>query len=131
VCRHQIAAGLLLTAAGHGAMLGITEHTGWARLAPGLVVAGAGVGLLNAALARLAVESVPADRVGMGSGAGNTARYIGGSTGVAAVVAIATTTGSGSPAHALAHGANLALAATALAAVAGAIVALTIRFDDV
>lgn len=128
--RHQVAAGLLLTATGHLAMLGLTEHTGWWRLAPGLVVAGAGVGLLNAALARLAVESAPAGRAGMGSGAGNTARYIGGSMGVAVVVAIATTTGSGNPAHALAHGANVALAVTAAVAVAGAVMALAIRSDE-
>lgn len=128
--RHQVAAGLLLTAAGHLAMLGLTEHTGWGRLAPGLVVAGAGVGLLNAALARLAVESVPAGRAGMGSGAGNTARYIGGSIGVAVVVAIATTAGPGSPAHALARGADVALAVTAAVAMAGAITALAIRFDE-
>jgi hypothetical protein len=128
--RHQIAMGLLLTAAGHGAMLGLTEHTGWGRLAPGLVVSGAGVGLLNAALARLAVESVPPDRVGMGAGAGNTARYVGGSMGVAVVVAIATTTGSGAPAHALAQGANVALAVTAAVAVAGSVTALLIRFDE-
>jgi predicted small integral membrane protein len=128
--RHQVAAGLLLTAAGHLAMLGLTEHTGWWRLAPGLVVAGTGVGLLNGALARLAVESVPAGRAGMGSGAGNTARYIGGSMGVAVVAAIATTARSGSPAHALARGADVALAVTAAVAVAGAIVALAIRSDE-
>jgi len=39
-------------------------------------VAGIGSGVANAALGGLAVESVPPDRAGMGSGANNTARYL-------------------------------------------------------
>jgi MFS family permease len=47
------------------------------------VVTGVGAGLANAANARLAIESVPPQRAGMGSGAANTARYVGSSVGVA------------------------------------------------
>lgn len=104
--RQVIVAGLLLCAVGDLMMLGMT---GWGRLAPGLVIGGVGAGLLNAALARLAVESVPPERMAMGSGANNTARYIGASVGVAAVVAIVA-----------AAGANAALLACAAIAAAGA-----------
>ncbi|WP_370375147.1 hypothetical protein [Streptomyces laculatispora] len=54
-------------------------------------MSGIGSGLLNAALPRLAVESVEPERAAMGSGADNTARYIGSSAGVAVTIAIATT----------------------------------------
>jgi predicted MFS family arabinose efflux permease len=125
--RHQVAAGLLLCAAGEVAMLGLTEVTPWWRLVPGLVVSGVGSGLLNAALARLAVGSVPADRSGMGSGANNTARYIGASIGTAMVVVVATAHPMRDPAHALARGADLALLLSAAFALAGAALAVLLR----
>ncbi|WP_406207324.1 MFS transporter [Kitasatospora sp. NBC_01560] len=89
----QLAAGLLLCAAGQAGLYGLAPDTPWARLVPGLVVAGIGSGILNAALARLAVSSVPPHRAAMGSGANNTARYLGSALGVAVTVALAT------PAH--------------------------------
>ncbi|MET9589522.1 MFS transporter [Streptomyces sp. NPDC006516] len=116
--RHQLAAGLALHAAALLPMLGTLNGTGgagtsvWARLIPALVVAGAGSGLLNAALPRLAVESVPPERAAMGSGANNTARYLGSSAGVALTIAVATT-----PAGA--DGAILLSVAMAVAATAG------------
>ncbi|RAH96773.1 MFS transporter [Acuticoccus sediminis] len=51
-------------------------------LLPGLFLAGAANGVLNAALGRQAVATVPADRVAMGSGANNTARYLGSAIGI-------------------------------------------------
>ncbi|MEU8698043.1 MFS transporter [Streptomyces sp. NPDC048680] len=95
--RHQLAVGFALHAVAVLSLLGTlgaTAHPGpavWLRLVPALVVSGAGSGLLNAALPRLAVESVPPERAAMGSGANNTARYIGSSAGVAVTIAIATT----------------------------------------
>ncbi|MFF6843736.1 MFS transporter [Streptomyces tanashiensis] len=84
---HQLAVGFALSAAGVLALLGGLEGP-WPRLLPGLLVAGAGSGLLNAALPRLAVDSVPPERAAMGSGANNTARYIGSSAGVALTLAL-------------------------------------------
>lgn len=116
--RHQLAAGFALHAVALLPMLGTLNGTGgagssvWARLIPALVVAGAGSGLLNAALPRLAVESVPPERAAMGSGANNTARYLGSSAGVALTIAVATT-----PAGA--DGAILLSVAMAVAATAG------------
>lgn len=88
---HQLALGFALSTAGVLALYGALEGAGWPRLLPGLIVAGAGSGLLNAALPRLAVDSVPRERAAMGSGANNTARYIGSSAGVALTLALATT----------------------------------------
>ncbi|MEU2679138.1 MFS transporter [Streptomyces sp. NPDC007107] len=111
--RHQLAAGFALHAVAVlpvlGALAGGAEPSVWARLIPALIVSGAGSGLINAALPRLAVESVPPDRAAMGSGANNTARYLGSSAGVAVTIAVATT-----PAGA--DGAVLLSAGTALVA---------------
>ncbi|MER7568590.1 MFS transporter [Streptomyces sp. NPDC097941] len=114
--RWQLAIGFLLHSAGVLTMLGSLDAGSWVRLLPGLVVAGVGSGLLNAALPLLAVESVPAGRAAMGSGAQQTFRYIGSCAGVALTIAIATSSGNG-----LAHGADLAmLVSAALALVAAA-----------
>ncbi|WP_051715660.1 MFS transporter [Streptomyces bikiniensis] len=88
---HQLTLGFVLSAAGVLTFLGALEnHAGAWRLLPGLLVAGTGSGLLNAALPRLAVDSVPPERAAMGSGANNTARYIGSSAGVALTLALTT-----------------------------------------
>ncbi|MFF0274741.1 MFS transporter [Streptomyces sp. NPDC004330] len=107
---YQLALGFALSAAGVLALLGGLEGPAgsWPRLLPGLLVAGAGSGLLNAALPRLAVDSVPPERAAMGSGANNTARYIGSSAGVALMLALATA------------GPDTAVLAAAALAVAGA-----------
>ncbi|MFJ9676632.1 MFS transporter [Streptomyces sp. NPDC101194] len=114
--RHQLAVGFVLHAVAVLSLLGTLDtastHIGaslWLRLLLALVVAGIGSGLLNAALPRLAVESVPPERAAMGSGANNTARYIGSSAGVALTIATAAT-GSG------ANGALLLSVALALVA---------------
>jgi MFS family permease len=86
----QLAAGLLVVAAGLAALAGLHPGDGLGRLLPGLVVAGLGSGVLNAALGRQAVSSVPAGRAGMGSGANNTARYLGSAVGVTIAAVLAT-----------------------------------------
>ncbi|MYR45819.1 MFS transporter, partial [Streptomyces sp. SID5910] len=91
--RHQLTVGFALHAAGALTMLGAVGAGSWTRLLPGLVVAGAGSGLLNAALPLLAVESVPAARAAMGSGAQQTFRYVGSCAGVALTIALATSSG--------------------------------------
>ncbi|WP_432114926.1 MFS transporter [Streptomyces sp. S1] len=112
---HQLALGFALSAAGVLTFLGALEnHAGAWRLFPGLLVAGAGSGLLNAALPRLAVDSVPPERAAMGSGANNTARYIGSSAGVSLTLALATA------------GPDAALAASAALALTGAVLALVL-----
>jgi MFS family permease len=116
----RVVIGLALVAAGEAALTGLGAGTSWTRLLPGLIVTGVGSGIANAALGRIAVESVPRHRAGMGSGANNTARYLGGAAGVALVVSIATGAGQ----DGLIAGWNsAALVSAALAAVGAAIVA--------
>jgi MFS family permease len=86
----RLAIGLALCAAGEVALTDLAAGGAWTRLVPGLVVAGVGSGIANAALGRLAVESVPHERAAVGSGANNTARYLGGAAGVALVVALSS-----------------------------------------
>ncbi len=107
---YQLTLGFALSAAGILALLGSIEGGPWPRLLPGLLLAGAGSGLLNAALPRLAVDSVPPERAAMGSGANNTARYIGSSAGVALTLAL----GPAGPDTALLVSAGLAAAGAAL-----------------
>jgi MFS family permease len=102
--RTRLLIGLALAAIGELALTGLGTGTSWTRLLPGLLVTGVGSGIVNAALGRIAVESVPRDRAGMGSGANNTARYLGGAAGAALIVSIASAGG----AHGLIHGWNIA-----------------------
>ncbi|MFI6656723.1 MFS transporter [Streptomyces sp. NPDC050523] len=120
--RHQLAVGFALHAAGVLTMLGALDAHSWPRLLPGFLIAGAGSGLLNAALPLLAVESVPSARAAMGSGAQQTFRYIGSCAGVALTIAIATSSGGG-----LAHGADIAMAVSAGLAAFAAGAALVLR----
>ena len=125
----RLAIGLSLVAVGEVALSGIGAGSPWSSLVPGLVVAGVGSGIANAALGRLAVESVHRDRAGMGSGANNTARYLGGAAGVAVVVAVVSAAGGGSgEATSLVHGWDVAtLACAALCATGALIAALAAR----
>ncbi|WP_329457713.1 MFS transporter [Streptomyces sp. NBC_01497] len=119
--RHQMAAGFVLHAVGVLSMLGAVGAASEARLLPGVFVAGLGSGLLNAALPRLSVESVPAERTAMGSGANNTARYIGSSAGVALTLALVTSAGT------TARGMDTAILVMAGVAVLGALLVLVLR----
>jgi MFS family permease len=119
--RHQLALGFALHAAGVLTMLGAIGAGSWLRLLPGFVISGVGSGLLNAALPLLAVESVPATRAAMGSGAQQTFRYIGSCAGVALTIALVTS--SGGPAR----GADIAIIVSAVLAALAAASVLVLR----
>lgn len=119
----RLVIGLALTAAGEIALTGLGSGASWARLLPGLFVAGLGSGIANASLGRIAVESVPHDRVGMGSGANNTARYLGGAAGVALVVTLASNGGE----NGLIHGWNVAALVSAGLCALGALIVASSR----
>ncbi|HEY2175008.1 MAG TPA: MFS transporter [Mycobacteriales bacterium] len=126
-----VAAGLLLTGLGEVALYGLRAGGGFAHLVPGLAVAGIGTGVVNAALAQLSVSSVPAGRAAMGSGANNTARYVGSALGVAVVVSVSTAADPGSStAQAFAAGGNHAALLTAALCVVGAAVVLLLHRRD-
>ena len=116
----RLAGGLCLAALGEVVLAGLDSGAGWTRLLPGLIVLGVGTGVANAALGRIAVESVPHGRAGMGSGANNTARYLGGAAGVALVVTITSTTGGGGLVNGFDHA---SLVSAGLSALGAAIVA--------
>jgi MFS family permease len=117
--------GFAVSAAGEFALAGLGVGSSWTRLLPGLVILGIGSGVVNASLGRLALESVPRDRAGMGSGANNTARYLGGAAGVALVVAIATS-GSAGPSGLLA-GWNTAVVVCGALCIVAALIAAASR----
>ena len=117
--------GFAISAAGEFALAGLGVGSSWTRLLPGLVILGVGSGFVNASLGRLALESVPRDRAGMGSGANNTARYLGGAAGVALVVALATSGGAG--ASGLLAGWNTAVVVCGALCIAAALVAAACR----
>ena len=80
--------GLLLVGSGLLLMRGLTGSSGWTALLAGFVVAGAGIGLVNPALASTAVGVVPPQRSGMASGINSTFRQVGIATGIAILGAI-------------------------------------------
>jgi MFS family permease len=123
--RAQMVAGLLGCAAGQLALVGLHPGDTVARLLPGLLLAGAANGILNAALGRQAVSSVPAQRAAMGSGANNTARYVGSAIGLA-LVTVTVTRGGRDPA-ALLHGWTAAVLLTSTFSLAGALIVLLAR----
>ncbi|MGY1650596.1 MFS transporter [Geodermatophilus sp. SYSU D01119] len=125
--RLLLAAGLALSAAGLAALAVLDADSTAVRLLPGLLVLGVGYGVANAALGREAVAHVPPERAGMGSGANNTARYLGAAVGATLVVLLVTAgTPAGTAAGLLAGWDAAALAGAALSA-AGALVVLALR----
>ncbi|PYE16865.1 putative MFS family arabinose efflux permease [Williamsia limnetica] len=125
--RVQLSLGLIGVAVGLLGLAGINEGSGWVRFLPGLVVAGIASGVVNAALGREAVASVPAGRGGMGSGANNTARYVGSAIGVTVVAVIATHPRTGSAARGLIEGWNVAAVVAAVISLIGGVAVLALH----
>lgn len=121
--RVQLVAGLVGVALGQAMLAGIDTHAGAGRLLPGLLVAGAASGVLNAALGRQAVASAPPGLASVGSGANNTARYLGAALGVTVVAVLA--------AHpdpvAMVAGWNVAVLVDAAVSIVGALLVLACR----
>ncbi len=86
--RFLLGGGLALTGAGLLLMRGLTPTSSWTALLAGFIVAGAGVGLVNPALASTAIGVVPPQRSGMASGINNTFRQVGIATGIAGLGAL-------------------------------------------
>lgn len=92
--RSQMAASLVLIGVGQLLVLGVDTTSGPARFLPGLLLAGVATGVLNAAMGRESVASVPPGQAGLGSGANNTARYLGSAVGVTIVSVVAAPVGA-------------------------------------
>jgi EmrB/QacA subfamily drug resistance transporter len=81
--RLLIGPGLVLVGIGLLLMRGLDASSSWTHLIPGLIVAGAGVGLVNPPLASTAIGVVAPQRAGMASGINSTFRQVGIATGIA------------------------------------------------
>ncbi|HUK68477.1 MAG TPA: MFS transporter [Streptosporangiaceae bacterium] len=81
--RLLIGPGLLVVGVGLLLMRGLDVGSSWTHVVPGLLVAGAGVGMVNPPLASTAVGVVKPERSGMASGINSTFRQVGIATGIA------------------------------------------------
>jgi EmrB/QacA subfamily drug resistance transporter len=86
--RALLGAGLALNAVALWTMSRVTVDSHWTVLLPGFLIAGIGIGMVNAPLATTAVSTVRQERAGMASGINNTFRQLGIATGIAALGAI-------------------------------------------
>ncbi|GAA1479383.1 MFS transporter [Nocardioides aestuarii] len=116
--RSRMAGALVVVSAGQLWLLGVSTDSGPGAFVPGLLVAGVATGVLNAAMGRESTTSVPPGSAGLGSGANNTARYLGSAVGVTLVSVVAAPTGAVTAA-ALVDGWHRAVLVTAVASLAG------------
>lgn len=120
--RIQLAGAMMVVAIGQLALARLHAGATWRGIVPALFLAGLASGVVNANLGREAVASVPPERSAMGSGANNTARYVGAAIGVTIMAVIVT-----SPAHSLGRGWTIASLVTAGFTLLGAAIVLTCR----
>ncbi|MFT4124974.1 MAG: MFS transporter [Gordonia sp. (in: high G+C Gram-positive bacteria)] len=81
--RWLIGPGLFVVGVGLLVMTGLAADSSWTHLIPGLIISGAGAGLVNPPLASTAVGVVEVHRSGMASGINTTFRQIGIAVGIA------------------------------------------------
>jgi EmrB/QacA subfamily drug resistance transporter len=86
--RFLLGIGLGLVGVGLLLMSGLDAGSKWTALLPGFLLAGAGIGLTNPAIASTAVGVVEQRRAGMASGVNSTFRQVGIATGIAGLGAI-------------------------------------------
>jgi EmrB/QacA subfamily drug resistance transporter len=101
------------------------EHESFWNLLPAMLLGGLGMAAAMAPTTAAAMQSVQADKAGVGSAVLNSARQVGGSLGIAimgAIVAASATPGESNPVDFL-HGFHHALVTAAVLTVLGAVVA--------
>ena len=84
----MLGVGMTLVAVGLLLMSRVANDSHWTVLLPGLLLAGAGIGLSNPTIAHVALAVVAPNRSGMASGINNTFRIGGVATGVALLGAV-------------------------------------------
>jgi EmrB/QacA subfamily drug resistance transporter len=100
--RYTAAAGLALVAGGFWQVSGATTSSGYAGVVLGLVLAGAGVGLVLPAATESVMGALPSGDTGVGSAINNTFMQVGGALGVAVIGSLLTTRYQGTITTALA-----------------------------
>jgi EmrB/QacA subfamily drug resistance transporter len=93
---------MVAAAAGLAAMAHLTATSTWPVLLPGLILAGAGLGVTSTALSSAALAAVEPARAGMASGLVSTLRQVGTATGVALLGALYASRTTAATLHALA-----------------------------
>jgi EmrB/QacA subfamily drug resistance transporter len=83
-----LGAGLAICGASLLLMAQVDADSGWTTLLAGFVVGGVGIGIVNPALASVAVGQAPPERSGMASGTNNTFRQVGLAVGIAGLGAL-------------------------------------------
>lgn len=86
--RALLGVGLAVVALGLVLMSGLTTTSAWTALLAGFILAGIGIGIVNAPLASAAIAVVSAERSGMASGINSTFRQVGIATGIAGLGAV-------------------------------------------
>jgi EmrB/QacA subfamily drug resistance transporter len=86
--RVALGAGMAITAVGMITMIAMSASTTWLVIVPGLLLTGFGIGIVNPAIAKIALGVVAPERSGMASGISNTFRTGGLAIGVAALGAL-------------------------------------------
>ena len=81
--RLLIGPGLIIIGVGLLLRRGLDAGSAWTHLIPGMIVGGAGIGVVNPPLASTAIGVVPPQRAGMASGINSTFRQVGIATGIA------------------------------------------------
>jgi EmrB/QacA subfamily drug resistance transporter len=121
--RNIAAGGLTLVTVGAALLSFVgSDATFAADLLPGLLVLGAGVGMVFVAVAVTAMAGIPAQHAGMASGFLMTGHEVGAALGVAVLSAVATATGSLTDPAGVVDGFSVAfLAAAVLALVVGVV----------
>jgi MFS family permease len=125
--RTLMIAGLVACAVGQLAVYGLAADSAIIRVIPGMLIAGAANGILNSALGRQAVASVPADRSAMGSGANNTARYLGSAIGLTVYAILITHVSAASGSAGLLSGWNTAVLFSVAVSLLGAFAVFNAR----
>src|SRR4051794_21194849 len=100
--RGLLGVAMVAAAAGLAAMAHLTATSTWLALLPGLILAGAGLGITSTALASAALAAVEPARAGMASGVVNTLRQVGPAPGVAVFGALYASRVTAATLHALA-----------------------------
>ncbi|HEU4975801.1 MAG TPA: MFS transporter [Baekduia sp.] len=104
--RFLMTAGLGCVGVGLVLMSGLDASSQWTALLAGFIIAGAGIGLTNPAIASTAVGVVDPRRTGMAAGINNTFRQVGIATGIAGLGAVFQSSVRGDVADALPGGAG-------------------------
>jgi MFS family permease len=91
--RPLMALGLVVVSAAVFVQSGITVHTSYARLLPGFVLMGIGIGLVMSPMSTAAMNAVDRTKAGAASGVLSMSRMVGGTFGVAVMGALIATLG--------------------------------------